>query len=197
MDKNLGPSTIGKYVYLKQVYEEHLTSSTYLRLDEKECKEFNNETRIKIKRFFHDKCGVPKLELTDLNKAIKSLKHMHQLYDLPKLHKVLLAWRPIIRCVCGELEAVSKWLDYPLRRIAKKVPTYLRDSQETVDSLTEMGPLPKNTRLFTSNAIAMYMNIEPAVGISAVKAWLSEFENELPKGFPTHLVIEALELVMT
>jgi hypothetical protein len=43
----------------------------------------------------------------------------------------------------------------------------------------------------------MYTNIEPAVGIAAVKAWLSDYEIELPKGFPSQIVIEALELVMT
>jgi hypothetical protein len=34
-DKNIGPAAIGKQVYLKQVYEEHLTSSTYFWLNEK------------------------------------------------------------------------------------------------------------------------------------------------------------------
>jgi hypothetical protein len=69
MDKNLGPAAIGK-----QVYEEHLTSSMYFRFNEKECKELNNETRIKIKLLFHDKCRLPKSELTYLKRAIKSLK---------------------------------------------------------------------------------------------------------------------------
>jgi hypothetical protein len=92
---------------------------------------------------------------------------------------------------------VSKWLEYQLRKITKKVHTYLRDSHEAVDSIIAMGPLPENARLFTSDTTAMYTKIEPAMGIAAVKAWLSEFEHELPKGFPTHLIIEALELVMT
>jgi hypothetical protein len=34
-DNTLGPEAIGKQVYLKQVYEEHLTSSTYFRMNEK------------------------------------------------------------------------------------------------------------------------------------------------------------------
>jgi hypothetical protein len=97
-DKNLGPEEIGKQVYLKQVYEEHLTSSTYFRLNEKECKEFNNETRINIKCLIHAKCGIPKAELTYLKIASNSLKCIHQLYGLPKLHKVPLTWRPIISC---------------------------------------------------------------------------------------------------
>jgi hypothetical protein len=37
-DKNLGPVVINKRVYLKQVYEEHLSASTYILRNEKECK---------------------------------------------------------------------------------------------------------------------------------------------------------------
>jgi hypothetical protein len=114
-DKNLGPAVIGKRVYLKQFYEEHLSVSTYFRLNEKEGKEFNDETRIGLKRLFHAKCGLPLAELTYLKRASVNLKRVHQLYGLPKLHKVPLVWRPIISCVCGELEAASKWLDYQLR----------------------------------------------------------------------------------
>jgi hypothetical protein len=197
MDKNIGPAAIGKQVNFKQVYEEHLTSNTYFRLNKKECKEFNNETIIKVKCLFHEKCGLPKAELAYLKRVNIGLKRIHKLYGLHKLHKRPLAWRSIISCVCGELEAISKWLDYQLRRITKKVPTYLRDSQEAVDSLQAMGQLPENSRLFTSDAKAMYTNTEPAVGTAAVKVWLTEFESKLPKGFPTGIVIEALELVMT
>jgi hypothetical protein len=62
-----------------------------------------------------------------------------------------------------------------------QVPTYLRDSQEAVDSFRVMDPLPENARLFTSDATAMYTNIGPTVGIAMAKAWLSEFESDLPK----------------
>jgi hypothetical protein len=88
-------------------------------------------------------------------------------------------------------------MDYQLRQITKQVSTYLRNSQEAVYSLRAMGGLPANARLFTSDTTAMYTNIEPAVGIAAVKAWLSEYKSELPKGFPSCIIIEALDLVMT
>jgi hypothetical protein len=190
-DKNIGPAVIGKRVHLKQVYEEHLSASTYLRLNEKECNNFNDETRIRLKSLFHAKCGLPLSELTYLKQASVKLKRVHQPYGLAKLHKVPLAWRPIISCVGGELEAASKWLDYQLRKIANAVPTYLRDSQEVITSLREMGSLPPNARLFTADATAMYTNIEPAIGIAAVQRWLINFESELPEKFPSAIVISA------
>jgi hypothetical protein len=45
-----------------------------------------------------------------------------------------LAWRPIISCLCGDLEAASNWLDSQLRKIANEVPIYLQYSQELVNS---------------------------------------------------------------
>jgi hypothetical protein len=196
-DKNLGPAVIDKRVYLKQVYEEHLSASTNIRLNENECKYFNDETRIQLKRLFHAKCGLPLSELTYLKRASVKLKRIHQLYVLPKIHIVTLAWRPIISCVGGELEAASNWLDYQLRKIANAVSTYLRDSQEAITSLREMGFLPPNARLFTADARAMYIHIEPAIGIAAVQQWLIDFASELPEKFPSAIVISALEMVMT
>jgi hypothetical protein len=81
-------------------------------------------------------------------------------------------------------------LEYQLRRIKKQVPTYLRDAQEEVDSLRVMGSLPSHARLITLDATSMHTSIEPALGISTVKAWLIEYERELPKGFPSHIIID-------
>jgi hypothetical protein len=196
-DNNLGPAVIDKRVYLKQVYEEHLFVSTYLRLNEKECKNFNDETRIQLKRLFHAKCGLPLSELTYLKRASVKQKRIHQLYGLPKLHKVPLVWRPIISCVGGELESASKWLDYQLRKITNAVPSYLRDSQEVITLLRKMGSLPPNARLFTADATAVYTNIEPDIDIAAVQQCLIDFASELPEKFPSAIVISALEMVMT
>jgi hypothetical protein len=76
-------------------------------------------------------------------------------------------------------------------------PTYLRYSQEAVASLKEMGVLPPDARLFTTDATSMYTIIEPAVGIAAVQGWLVDFESELPGKIPSTIVIKALEMVMT
>jgi hypothetical protein len=113
---------------------------------------------------------MPQAEPTYLKIARLGLKRTHQIYGKPKLHKKPLAWRLIISCVCGELEAVSKWLNYKLRRITKQVPKYRRDSQEAVDFIRAMGAPPANTIMFTSYTTTMYTSIEPAVGIAAVKA---------------------------
>jgi hypothetical protein len=85
----------------------------------------------------------------------------------------------------------------PAQKIVNAVLAYLRYSQEAVNSLKKMGALPVGARLFTVDATVMYMNIKPAIGITAVQGWLADFESELPESFPSNLVIKALEMVMT
>jgi hypothetical protein len=58
-----------------------------------------------------------------------------------------------------------------------------------------MGPLQPHARLFTSDATAMYTNIEPIVGINAIREWIATTTN-LPDNFPTNLILEALDIIM-
>jgi hypothetical protein len=94
-----------------------------------------------------------------------------------------MKWLPIVSSVGGFIEHISKWINHHLKRIIKSSPAFLRDSQQVVQELKAMGPLPPRTRLFTSDANAMYTNIEPNVGIAAIKK-LIETTNELKEKIP-------------
>ena len=43
----------------------------------------------------------------------------------------------------------------------------------------------------------MYTNIDTNHAITSLKEWLTRHKSELPRGFPTEMVIRAAELVMT
>jgi hypothetical protein len=47
--------------------------------------------------------------------------------------------------------------------------TFLRDSQQVVMELKAIGQLPPHAGLFTSDDTAIYTNIEPGVGFTAIK----------------------------
>jgi hypothetical protein len=194
-DKNLGPTTSNKTQYMTQMYKEHLNTEAYRRLSEKEAVDINTETHKMIRKLFHEKCGLAKAECTYLSRSFKLQKRIHQMYGGPKLHKTPLKWRPIVSCVGGVTEHISKWIDHHLKRIIKTTPTFLRDSQQVVMELKAIGQLPPHARLFTSDATAMYTNIEPGVGITAIKEWI-ETTNDLPEKFPTNLILKALDIVM-
>jgi hypothetical protein len=62
-DKNLGPTTSNRVKFKEQVYDEHLYTNAYKRLTEEEATKTNNETKMMIRRLFHEKCGIAKAEL--------------------------------------------------------------------------------------------------------------------------------------
>jgi hypothetical protein len=155
----------------------------------------NIETKRLIREIFHDKCGLAKAEITYLIRSFKMAKRIHQLYREPKLHKTPLKWRPIVSCIGGVTEHISNWIDYHIKRIITSSPTFLKDSQQVLQELKVMGPLPPHAILFTSDATAMYTNIEPNVGIGAIKKWI-ETTNDLPDNFPKEMILKALGLVM-
>jgi hypothetical protein len=64
-----------------------------------------------IRKLFNEKCGIAKAELTYLKRSFKLPKRIHQLYGGPKLHKTPLKWRPIVSCIGGPTEHISKWID--------------------------------------------------------------------------------------
>ena len=94
------------------------------------------------------------------------------------------------------MAGLSKWADFWLQQLRTEVPTYLKDSGQLLELLGEIGTLPPGARLFTADAVSMYTNIETKHGLEVIKAWLSEFSDELPDNFPVMTMNEALKLVL-
>jgi hypothetical protein len=85
---------------------------------------------------------------------------------------------------CGTLmNTISKWIDYQLQKIAKTIPTYIRDSFDLKEQLTKLDKLPRNAKLFTADATSMYTNIDTPHALKKIGEWLEHYKHELPKNF--------------
>ena len=62
--------------------------------------------------------------------------------------------------------------------------------------LEDLGERLPGTRLFTIDAVSMHTNIDTNHLIDVLEKFFELFKDELPDGFPTKLVIEAVSLVM-
>ena len=51
------------------------------------------------------------------------------------------------------MAGIIKWLDHWLKQIFHQVPTYLKDSSQLVQLLTDQGTLPPGATIFTGNII--------------------------------------------
>ena len=124
-------------------------------------------------------------------------KLISKFYMTAKVHKPKLKFRPVV-ATCGTiLHGISKWVDYHRQKLMHLIPTYyIRDCFEAKAEMEQLGQLPEGTRLFTMDATSMYTNIDTDHGLHILEQFLEMHKNELPTGFPTKLVLEAMNIVM-
>jgi hypothetical protein len=63
------------------------------------------------------------------------------------------------------------------------VEWYLRDSLHVIKLITNLGKLPPNARLFTSDATTMYTIIEPNVDVQTIIELIASLANTPPPNF--------------
>ena len=92
-------------------------------------------------------------------------------YLLPKIHKRLFSvpGRPVISN-CGYVtERISAFLDYHLQPLARKVKSFIKDTNDFLCKLKDLPPLPDNALLCTIDVVGLYPSIPHADGLDAMK----------------------------
>lgn len=85
-----------------------------------------------------------------------------------------------------------------MKRLLPLSHMYLRDSNQVLDKLGELGRLPPTVRLFTAKAQSMYTtNIDTHHALASFDTWFKQCPTETPAGFRKTLFFCVLELVMT
>ena len=101
-------------------------------------------------------------------------------YLLPKIHKRLynVPGRPVISNCGYLLENISSFLDYHLQPLAKKVESYIKDTNHFLKKLKELGSLPGNAILCTIDVVGLYPNIPHEEGLASIRKHLNNRENK-------------------
>jgi len=77
------------------------------------------------------------------------------------------------------------------------VPSYLKNSDELIKKLKELGRCPINARLFTADAQSMYTNIDTPHAIQVIGQWLDNLKPKLHPTYPLDAVKDAMKIMMT
>ena len=89
----------------------------------------------------------------------------HQFHLLPKIHKTLtnLPGRPIVSCVNGPTDSLSKLVDHWLQGHIASLSSYVKDTTHMLRTLQQWnhdyGPFGDGMRLVTIDVIGLYTNI--------------------------------------
>ena len=132
---------------------------------------------------------------TLLNKTTPRQPHF---YLLPKIHKPDNPGRPIVSACSCPTEHLSQYLDFILQPIVQSLPTYLKDTTDTLKMLEDFNHKPpfKPELLFTLDVVSLYTSIPHADGLSALKFFLDHRPQNHNQP-PTHTLVRLAELVLT
>ena len=213
-DKQLGPCVMELKQYVNRSLTDHLhNSDTYEELSEIGARIVNEENfRWLCKHFIDDsKATITKqartffnLELfgsnmpRDANGKAYKLAHigLPYFYILPKVHKVPWSSRPVVSGVTSVMKCLSVWLDVQLQNVVHLCPCYLKDSWQFLNDIKNYMNA-KGYKLVTSDATAMYTNINTEHAIEIMGKWFELHAKEIPDDYPTDLVLTGIRRLMT
>ena len=93
---------------------------------------------------------------------------------ITKIHKRLhnVPSRPVISNCGYYRENISSFLDYHLQPLAKKVESYIKDTNHFLKELQELGSLLKNPIVCTIHAVGLYPYIQHEEGLASIRKHL-------------------------
>ncbi len=115
-------------------------------------------------------------------------------YILPKIHKENNPGRPIISANECPTEKISQYVDFYISPLAREVPSYIKDTNDFLCFLHDLGQIPPDTILCTIDVSALYTSIPHDEGIQAVKDALNTRNTQYP---PTSVVTHLVRLILT
>ena len=101
-------------------------------------------------------------------------------YGMSKVHKkkVPVPLCPVVS-QCGSLSAVaSTYLEYRLQPLKNNVSSYIKNSYSLILKLHRLHRVPPGARVFASDAVLMYTNIDPEEGIETIRKYMTTKGNE-------------------
>ena len=114
---------------------------------------------------------------------------------LPKIHKHLfnIPSRPVVSNCGYYTENISSFLDYHLQPITRAVKTYIKDTNDFLKKVRDLGNLLENAILCTVDVVGLYPNIPHGEGLAALRKFLDERDK---KDVTTDNHVELAEVVL-
>lgn len=118
------------------------------------------------------------------------------IYGLPKIHKGKdpLKFRPIVSGTGSITQPLAQFLDYFLQPLVRKLPAYIRDTNDFFEKLIVFTDFNDVWKLASMDIGSLYTGIPNEAGLQAVRHFLTDTESiQVPNEF----LIERLDFVLT
>ena len=100
-------------------------------------------------------------------------------YLLPKIHKGLsnVKGRPVISNCGTSTNNVSEYLDYHLNPLVSQSRSYVKDTNNFLSNIGNIGTIPEGAILCTVDVVGLYPSIPHREGLEAIREALDRREN--------------------
>ena len=117
------------------------------------------------------------------------------MYFLPKIHKRLdnVPSRPVISNCGTPTEKASEFLDHHLQPIMKSGVSYIKDTNDFLFKLKNLGKIPENAFLVTADIVGLYPSIPHDEGLEVLRKQLNAFDD---KSIHTEDLMKKAEFVL-
>lgn len=195
-DKNMGVTIWLRDQFIKQVLQEHLNNEDYYENITANIQEWKYIVENRF-RTFVDRHGwaLPDSVQTFLYRSEETygFDRIAPFRATAKVHKNPVKLRPVIAKCGTTTEAISKWLDVELQKIAKHMSWCIKDSDSFRQEVTNLV-LPPNARITSLDAVAMYNNIDIAHAQQVMGHWIDRYPGEDLARKDT--ILSAIDLIM-
>ena len=120
---------------------------------------FNDLTETSSKIFRNLTSGgfITDKELKYFSFDHKRACNLGKLYFLPKIHKILfnVPGRPAISNCGTPTEKASEFLDSHLKTIMQESWSYIKDSADFINKISQIGDIPENVILVTADVVSL------------------------------------------
>ena len=99
-------------------------------------------------------------------------------YLLPKIHKRGCPGRPVISGCGTPTEKISAFVDQKVRPLVPEIKSYIKDTNDFLHKLGQIGELPEGAILCTIDVVGLYPHIPHNEGLEALKEALGNLEGQ-------------------
>ena len=190
-DKGSGVVVWDREDYITEAESQLGDSEVYSRLDNDPSERLHQIISDTLKRI----SDRGDLDQTTLDYLMVNNPRLGRFYLLPKIHKRLnsVPGRPVISNCGFFTENISAFLDHHLQPLAKKVRSYIKDTNHFLKKIMDLDGLPDGAILCTVDVVGLYPSIPHEEGLEALKGVLEHRED---KTISTDTLLELAHVVL-
>ena len=171
-DKGSATVIMSKEDYLTRVMDHVGNTQFYEKLSEDPTEQFSKELKIYLTGMFERNV----LDRNTFEFLLPKDPRTSLFYILPKIHKSGAPGTPIVSSCGAPRERISRFIDYYLGPLVKKIPSHVKDTNDFLSKLRAIR-VTSESLLVTLDVTSLYTNIPHEEGLDACREALDTKES--------------------